>query len=180
MVAERPAPAQRQYGRRSSEHCPGSAVERRRRWVVIANIFGQAMVQTMFDAMRSNYDRSVRRAILDYILRWGRRIRRRPPRCEPIAVDRSSEERARLDIPSPPARAVPDWGAGRSLPSPPLEWRQTVQQAWLYLNGNLCIGQFIVISSGTRPNTPIDRNVGRGNRRRPCLVFVVCRLSALR
>lgn len=80
----------------------------------------EELVREMLVEMRDDYKISMKRSILDYVLR-------------------NTEERARLAITAPPVASRPDWGMGEAPHAPPRSWRGPIQRAYQSLSQNLFI-----------------------------------------
>jgi dynein heavy chain len=80
----------------------------------------EELVREMLEEMKYDYKISMKRSILDYVLR-------------------NTEEQQRLNITMPPPRAVQDWGKG-TVPDPPaIHSREPIQRAFQQLSRTLYV-----------------------------------------
>jgi len=78
----------------------------------------EQIVRSNLEEIKAGYIRSMKMAILDYVLR-------------------NDSERKRLSIPIPPPLPRPDWGASSPIAQAPLSWRLPIQRSYRYLSRHL-------------------------------------------
>jgi dynein heavy chain len=78
----------------------------------------EELVKAMLIEMKHDYRQSIKRAILDYVLRNGK-------------------ERRRLKIEKPPCAELPVWGLGTAPHAPPAWWREPIQRSFRLVSTSL-------------------------------------------